>query len=368
MLAHAHRQLNRALKAPRYYVGGLLKKLFSCPVPVWCQAISFKVLTTLLPLILLAVGVFGLVLRQPDPFATVASYLREFLPPSQSEQLVTMVFELQKASGALTVVGAAFFLFTVLTLLGTVRFVVAQAIGGGHRTTRTIPQGYAFDLRMALQVGLLFVLSFGLTFAVNTLSVQTTAWGREAGLDPDTLRRGWAVILRGVTLVVPWLLSVGMFAQLFYFVPRPKPPLRSALVGAAVTAVLFEGAKNGFTYYARYLSGVSGTGGEGGLGSLGGVFGLIIVLGFWVYLSALTLVIGAMTVSLHEARHHGRRSALRRMWRTVRPRREAETADPAPAPEALGDGAPEGVPDRRPTEPAEVTPTPASERPEPSGR
>src|SRR5690606_19603961 len=62
MLAHHARRLHSALSVPRYYVGGLFKRLFSNPVPVWCQAISFKVITTLLPLILLAVGVFGLVL------------------------------------------------------------------------------------------------------------------------------------------------------------------------------------------------------------------------------------------------------------------------------------------------------------------
>src|SRR5690606_30871957 len=138
-------------------------------------AISFKVITTLLPLILLGVGVFGLVLRQPDPFLTVAGYLREFLPPAQSEQLIEMVGQLQRASGALTAVGAVFFLYTVLTLLGTVRYVVGQAIGRDRHNDRTILEGYAFDLRMAVQVGLLFLLSFGLTFAVNTLSVQTTA-------------------------------------------------------------------------------------------------------------------------------------------------------------------------------------------------
>ncbi|HLT46598.1 MAG TPA: YihY/virulence factor BrkB family protein [Rubricoccaceae bacterium] len=361
MLAHqARRRLGPALSVPRYYVGGLIKRLFSSPVPIWCQAISFKVITTLLPLILLGVGVFGLVLRQPDPFLTVAGYLREFLPPAQSEQLIEMVGQLQRASGALTAVGAVFFLYTVLTLLGTVRYVVGQAIGRDRHNDRSIPEGYLFDLRMAVQVGLLFLLSFGLTFAVNTLSVQTTAWGREVGLDPEYLQRGWATVLRGVTLVVPWLLSVAMFAQLFYFVPRPKPPLRSALTGAAVTAVLFELAKNGFTFYARYLSGINRYGdGEGGLGSLGGVFGLILILGFWVYLSGLILVIGAMTTALHEARYRPRRSVLRRMWRTVRPRREAPMAAPPPAPEAPaahGDGAP-------PQAPAPVEPPPTAAEP-----
>src|SRR5690606_8237197 len=209
MLAHqARRRLGPALSVPRYYVGGLIKRLFSSPVPIWCQAISFKVITTLLPLILLGVGVFGLVLRQPDPFLTVAGYLREFLPPAQSEQLIEMVGQLQRASGALTAVGAVFSLYTVLTLLGTVRYVVGQAIGRDRHRDRSLPAGHVVDLRMAVQVGLLFLLSVCLTCAVNPRSVQATAWGREVGLDPEYRQRGCATVLRGVTLVVPWLLSV----------------------------------------------------------------------------------------------------------------------------------------------------------------
>ncbi len=365
MLAYARRQLEHALSVPRYYLGGLFKRLFSYPVPIWCQAISFKVLTTLLPLILLATGIFGLVLRQPNPFETVASYLRTFLPPNQSEQLIAMVFELQRASGALTAAGAAFFVVTVLTLFGTLRYVVGQAIGRERHTNRTVLQGYVFDFRMALQVGLLFLLTFGVSFAINTLSVHTTAWGAEAGLDPETLQRGWRFVLRVLTLVVPWALSVAMFFQLFYFVPRPKPPIRSALVGAAVTALLFEGAKNGFTFYARYFGRFDRyVEGEGGLGSLGGVFGLILVLVFWVYISGLTLVIGAMTTALHEARHQPRRrSALRRLWRTLQ-RRDRKHEHPAPP--ALPEGG-DGLPAEPPlsASPEEPKPEAAPEPPAP---
>lgn len=332
MLAYARRHLHHALSAPRYYIVGLVKRLFSNPVPIWCQAISFKVLTTLLPLILLATGIFGLVLRQANPFETVATYLRTFLPPNQSEQLVEMVFELQKASGALTVAGAAFFLVTVLTLFGTVRYVIGQAIGRDRHNDRSVLKGYLFDFRMVAQVGLLFLISFGVTFAVNTLSVQTTAWGANAGLDPETLQRGWRFVLRIVTVLVPWALSLAMFFQLFYYIPRPRPPVKSALFGATVTAILFELAKNGFTFYARYFGRFDRySDGEGGLGSLGGVFGLILILVFWVYISGLTLVIGAMTAALHEARHEPRRrSALRRVWRLLRQRdRRLEAAHAA---------------------------------------
>lgn len=320
MLSNARRHLKKATNAPRYYLGGLFRKLASNPVPIWCQAIAFKVLVTLAPLILLATGIFGLILKQENPYDRVAEYFRNFLPSAETDPLIQLMQDLQRASGTLTVLGAVTFLVAVVTLFGTLRFVISSAMGTDRHVVRSRLQGFAFDIRMAAQVGMLFLLSFGVTFAVNTLQVHTTAWGVEVGLDPETLRRGWRFILGATALLVPWAISVTMFMQLYFFIPRPKPPLRSAAVGAAVTAVLFEGAKNGFTIYARYSGRAfrfNPIDGSDALGGIQGVFLLILVFVVWAYVSGLVLIIGAMVAALHEQRHQPRRSAIRRLWRTI---------------------------------------------------
>ncbi len=345
MLSQASRHLTTILSSPRYYVGGLVRKLTSNPVPIWCQAIAFKVLVTVAPLILLGTGIFGLVLRQENPYERVAVYFRSFLPSAQSGPLIELMQDLQRASGALTVFGAFAFVITVVTLFGTLRFVISSAMGTDRHETRSRIQGFVFDTRMAAQVGMLFLLSFGLTFAVNTLQMETTALGTNVGLDPETLQRGWRFILRMTTLLVPWAISLAMFTQLFFFIPRPKPPLRSALFGAFVTAVLFEGAKNGFTIYARYsgrsfrADSVEGT---DALGGLQGVFLLILVFVAWAYISALILIVGAMVATLHEHRHQPRRSAARRLWRTIRQRRPkgGETGESTNSMEAIAEEPP----------------------------
>ena len=99
MLRHLPRPARRALAGPAYYGGGVVKAFATQPAFLWAQAVAFKVLVTLLPLILLATGIFGLVLRQGDPFATVATFLRSFLPAGQSDALIELVFQLQQASG-----------------------------------------------------------------------------------------------------------------------------------------------------------------------------------------------------------------------------------------------------------------------------
>ena len=342
----------------RAYAGVLFKRLATQPIFLWAQAIAFKVLVTLLPLILLATGIFGLVVRSADPFETVAGFLRTFLPEDQAGALIELVFELQKTSGALTFVGAAAFLVTVVTLFSTLRYVVGAAMGEGRHHMRGILPGYLFDLRMMVQVGGLFAASFALTFVVGLLNARSARMARAVGLDGEVAQQIGGAAAGLVTVVLPFLLTVGMLWQLYYFVPRPRPRKRGALLGATVTAVLFEAAKNGFRFYAQHVGKFDRWAGQTeGLDGLGAFFGLILAFLFWVYLSGLVLIVGAVVTGLDERRNAPRRTAaLRRLWGTMGNRRRARAGRrlrPASAGAAppLGDGAAE-------------TPAPAAAPPE----
>lgn len=361
MLRHLSRSMRRAAHVPRYYGGGLARCVATRPVFLWAQAIAFKVFVTLLPLILLATGIFGLVLRQDDPFETVASFLRTFLPAGYGGPLVELIFSLQAASGTLTFIGAGALLVTVVTLLSTLRYVIGAAMGETRHKMRTLLGGYLFDLRMIGQVGSLFLLSFGITAIVGVLGARSGAIASAVGLDPATASAFAGGAIRVVALVVPYVLTLGMLGQLYYFVPRPHPPVRSAVLGAAVAAVLFEAAKNGFAVYARYVGDFDRyADSTEGLGGLGGVFGLVLAFVFWVYLSGLILVVGAVVTALHERQARPRQATLRRLWSRMNSMRRhrarlqhaaghihpepvaAPTSEPAPArgpaPEPSGPG------------------------------
>ena len=358
MIRAATHHARRALNTPQYYARGLLKVFTTDPVFLWAQAIAFKTLVTLLPLLLLAAGIFGLVLRQEDPFTAVAGFLRTFLPPSQSDGLVTLVLRLQEASGTLTIVAAGAFFVTVVTMFATLRYVVGAAMGESRHRMRSILGGYLFDIRMMAQVGSLFLLSFAITAAASVLNARSGALAGRIGLDPDVVGSAASGLLQVVTVLVPYVLTVGMLAQLYYFVPRPRAPLRSAFAGAAAAAVLFELAKNGFAYYATYVGDFNRYATQDDpLGGLGGVFGLILAFVFWVYLSGLILVIGAAVAALHERRHNPRRQRLRSLWsranfRRHRERAEAEAvehaAETAPDAETTPDADPGALPDDPP--------------------
>ena len=369
MLRRFARPARHALKGSTYYGRGLFTGLATQPAFLWAQAIAFKVLVTLLPLILLATGIFGLVVRKGDPFATVAAFLRTFLPAGQSDALIELVFQLQESSGKVTAVGGVALLVTVVTLFTSLRYVIGAAMGPGRHHERSVLAGYAFDLRMVVQVGSLFLASFVVTFAVNVLTARSGAAAAFFGLDAAAAQAAGAWTVRALALVVPYVLTLGMLGQLYYFVPRPRPPWRSALVGAAVAAVLFEAAKNGFAFYAAYVGGFDKYSADGEtLGGLGGVFGLLLAFVFWIYFSGLILIIGAIVTALQE-RREAPESARPHVARRVKRRAadgaedgaadgaadaaDAEAPDELEAPDGLG--APEPPPVHDPHEAGEAS-------------
>lgn len=317
--------LTRLREAPLYYANGLYQEISTKNVFLFAQAIAFKVMVTIVPVVILAAGVTGRVFRNDaGSFEQIRTLLEDFLPSYQSDQLLEFMRRLLDASGTFTLVGAIGLLLSALTLATTLRLAVGGAFRQEWHDERSIFGGYAFDLRMVVQVGFFFVLSILLTFAAQSLGSGGTAVFKQLGLDYVWISTGWRRVINALGLVIPFIVTTAMFFQLFYFVPVPHPPNRSALAGALVTAVLWEAAKFGFTFYARYVGrfdryggGATSSLGEDGMIALGSGFGLLIAFIFWVYYSGIVLMIGALVASLHERHRRIRRA-------------EAEAADLQP--------------------------------------
>ena len=297
----------RITRGPRYYGRGLYQQLAQKDVFLWGQAIAFKVLITIVPVLILATGVLGRVLRQEGAFEKVFTYVESFLPPYRGDQLLEFLQTLSAASEEFTILGVAGLLFSAVILFTTLRVAVGNVFQEEWHESRSIVGGYVFDLRMVGQVGLFFLLTFGLTIAVQTLNQSGFEFIERIGLDYVWVREGWRRAFKTfLGVLLPFFLTTMMFYQLIYFVPKPHPPKRSAFLGAFTTSVLWELAKYGFTLYATNIGRFDFGDGSS---SIGDVFGLIIAFVFWVYYSGVVLLVGAIVALLHEKGHRSRRQA-----------------------------------------------------------
>ncbi len=304
------------LQGLKYYLGGIYRQASDKPIFLYAQAIAFKVLITVVPLVFLSVAILGNVLRRENPFETVSAYIREFLPGYRSQELIDALNSLQQASSTLTIIGIAGTVIFVMTLFTTRRVVISSVFQEEWHDQRSILGGYAFDLRMAAQVGLLFLLTLALTSSLRFLETEPLELLARLNLDFVWLLEGWKSTIQIALYLVPFLLSVAMFFLLLYFIPLPHPPKRSAALGAITTALLWELAKNAFTIYATragrfdFATPTTGGGGETAVGFLGNTFGLILAFVFWVYYSGVVLCIGAIVALLNEKQYRLRKKRL----------------------------------------------------------
>ncbi|MBE2186076.1 MAG: YihY/virulence factor BrkB family protein [Rhodothermales bacterium] len=309
---------------PRYYARGLFHELTTKDVFLWAQAFAFKVLVSLVPMLVLATGIAGRVLRMDKPFEIVASFVEDFLPSYQSDSVLKFLDGLAQASGTITIVGGIGLLVASMSVLTTLRIVISNVFQEDYHKARPILRGYAFDLRMVLQVGALFLLIFVflvLTEWVHARGEQTLAW---LGWNADWITAGWATLFVVIAQLVPLLLGMLMFAQLYYFIPTPHPPRASVWRGAFVTAILWEISKRAFTFYAVRANRFD----------LEGGFGVMLALVFWIYYSGIVLIVGAIIVLLSEKRGRAAAGLGTRPKGRASPEPASARFDTAPAPPA----------------------------------
>jgi len=290
------------VRSLRYYLRGLYRELTGKNVFLWAQAIAFKVLVTIVPIVILGTGVVGRILRGEDAFTAVERFIRGLLPPSQSNELITFLQQVESASGTIVGVGGIGLFLSAMSLFITLRIAVSKAFEQNWHEERSLFGGYAFDIRMVLQVGLLFLLTIGLSAVLPSFINEVIL--SDLGSGAEWLRWSWNNLLYTTGVLLPFLVTTAMFFQLYYLVPQPHPRKRSALSGALIAGLLWEITKQAFTYYATYVGQFDqySTGAEG-LSALGNAFGLIIAFVFWVYFSSIVLMLGAVISSLHEHRH-----------------------------------------------------------------
>jgi membrane protein len=216
---------------------------------------------------------------------------------------------MQGVSGALTTVGTVTLVWAAVSLFSTLRIAVSNVFREDWHRSRKWTPGLAFDIRMALLLGVLFVATTILTVGSQLLDDSGIELMRRIGIEADWMLSGWRSVAHFITLFVPLLLGIGMFFQLYYFVPLPHPPRVGVLFGASVAAALWEVGKYFFTSYAtgygRYDTWLM-TVESDRIGMLGDIFGLIVAFVLWAYYSGIVLMIGGTVVVVHEIRRRER--------------------------------------------------------------
>mgnify|MGYP006278807061 FL=1 len=251
-------------------------------------AITFNFLVALVPLLLLFVGISGFILssRFPDPASSLMAALTENLPAVEGMGEVvsgveSIIDTLVEDRASFSVVGLLIFLWISTRLVGTLRTALREVFDFPHG--RGIIQGKVFDGIMVFIGGLLFVLNLGITVVVRAVE--------DYGLDLMGLQGPGLAFIRQLTAQ---LLAFGsiwvLFILIYRYLPPRRIPMRTALVAATFTGILFEVSKALFSWYVTSVADFRSA--YGGLTSAA-------VLFFWIYYGAIVFILGGEVAQVY---------------------------------------------------------------------
>ena len=139
-----------------------------------------------------------------------------------------------------------------------------------------------FSYAMLLAIGFLLLVSLIVTTVLSAMSKY-----------PGHLLPGLAVIWPVVDLTSSFGLVTLLFAMIYKILPDAHIAWRDALVGAALTSLLFSGGK---LMIGLYL-------GRSTLAAAYGAAGSVVTILLWVYYSALIVFFGAEITQLYAAQY-----------------------------------------------------------------
>lgn len=278
-----------------FYAKNLWHKASHDQIFFLSSGITFNVLVTIVPLLLLSISILGMLVESSGAARDQVLAFMQQVMPLASQQAESLLSSLVQDRGLLGLIGSVGLIWAATRLFGSLRTVLEVVFEIPPEDRLGIVEGKIHDIRMVIIVGTLFVATISLTTGLQ--------WVEDYGIPFLGLE---AYDLSRVTALGSMLMAFSITYLMFYFVYRYVPdrwiPRTDAAIAALFSSLLFELAKQVFIAYLSNF---------GRLMQFYGSFTNLVVVAFWVYYSSIVFMLGgelARIVQVH------RRKGVQPTW------------------------------------------------------
>jgi membrane protein len=249
--------------------------------PVRAASLAFASLLALVPLSALLFSLFSALGTFSEVLENIQSFLVGQLVPTSQDEIMAYIRRFVENTRALGVVGLLFFLITAVFLLNTIQSTF-NAVWGSRAQSNSLR-------RLATYVSILIVGSFLFSIGLNLAGMLRTLIGGHA---VEELSKTLSVL----TGVLPSIFIFVALLLMILLIPSGRVRFVSALIGAAVGAVLWEAAWRIFFFWITYVIRLS---------IVYGSLAVIPIFLIWLYV-AWTIVLFSLEVAyVHQHRELG---------------------------------------------------------------
>ena len=241
-------------------------------VPLLSAGVAFYSLLALFPAIIAGVSIYGLV-ADPATVRDQIAKLTETLSPQTAELVGKQLIEVTQGAGGALGVATVVGILTALWSASSGMKALITGVNLAYDETETRKFVKLRGLALLLTLGAMVLMGIALATIVGYPPIADNL--------PTVLR--WLVaIVRFV--ILGGLLVVGLAVLYRYAPDRDKPKWTWVSGGSGIATLLWVLATVGFSLYANFFGNYNKT-----YGALAGV----IILMFWLFLSAFVVLVGA---------------------------------------------------------------------------
>ena len=256
-----------------------LEAAYEDNIPFLASALSFDLILTAIPFLVLVVAVLGTLVQHQvtTEQISMAELLGRFMPGGEGsgreavQQVEAMLEQAVASRGRITLFGLPLFLYFSTRLFGGLRAALNEVFD--TEENRPFPLAKLLDLVLVLVTGSLLLLSA----LLPALEAGT------AGHLGDGFLVDW--MYRLSLEIIAFTFSTCLFFLVFKLLPSRRIAWRTALVAAICCALAFEVAKRLYTLYVSHFVTLDRLTSNANLGAF-----LLLIL--WVYYTSLVFLVG----------------------------------------------------------------------------
>lgn len=246
--------------------------------PSMGAALSYYMLFSMAPLLLIVISVAGLVFGVDAARGQIFDELRGLLGADAARSIETLLVSVSEPTEGVvaTLVGVTVMLLGATSVFGELQ----NALDRIWRAPMRTPSGSVWSLLRSRLLSFGMILGIAFLLMVSMLLGAVVAalgkwWGGVFG--------GWSVVAQIVNALFGFVLTTGVFSMIYKLMPRVTVRWHDVWLGAMVTALLFTVGKFLIGWYLGRSAVASGFGAAGSF---------VLVL-LWVYYSAQIFLMGA---------------------------------------------------------------------------
>jgi membrane protein len=260
---------NRYLQRINLFSGLLLHRFVKDGAVQHAAALTYTTLLSLVPLMTVMLALFSAFPASELIAEQIENFIFENFVPAAGEAVQAHLRNFSSKAARLTGVGFVFLVLVALMLMANIDRAFNTIWHVRHKRSSV---GTFMVYWAILSLGpILIVVSVGVTSYLVSMPLFSAD---ETVIQLRTRLLG----------TMPILISALAFTLLYALVPNRSVPLRHALAGGVLAALLFEAAKRGFAFYVTHFPTYE---------AIYGAMAVVPIFLIWLYLSWIVTLLGA---------------------------------------------------------------------------